>query len=425
MRLMGERRTPTERELERRLREEPISGESGAQERAWAIAAAAHDEREPRRRFSVTARLVLVALGIAATTALALSPAGARVGDLVRDAIETGPDGAPGGLSALPPSGSLLVEADSRLWLIDEEREKRLLGDYEEASWSPRGLFVAATTADELRALEPDGDVAWEVQPGGEVSGPRWSPSGFRVAYLADGALRIVAGNGTDDRVLAEGIGEIAPSWRPPEPGELEGNTTGYGTHHLTYVAPGNRIRTVDTDTGAIIWEQELTGTQITRFKAIESVEWSAGGDRLLVRSDRGYWIFDRAGNPIVGVPREPADPIAISPDGARVALVYREGRASSVLLRGTRPRNQPNASRELFSTPGVINDVTWSADGEWLLISWRSGDGWVLVGADGRKVIAVDSITERFESEGKGFPEVAGWCCQADSAALAGDAKG
>ena len=40
---------------------------------------------------------------------------------------------------------------------------KRRLGDYEEASWSPRGLFVVATSDRRVVALEPDGDVRWTV----------------------------------------------------------------------------------------------------------------------------------------------------------------------------------------------------------------------------------------------------------------------
>ena len=87
---------------------------------------------------------------------------------------------------------------------------KRRLGDYEEASWSPRGLFVVAASDRRVVALEPDGDVRWTVTRPRPVADARWAPSGFRIAYREGNTLRVVVGDGTNDHLLAR-----APPRRP------------------------------------------------------------------------------------------------------------------------------------------------------------------------------------------------------------------
>ena len=73
-------------------------------------------------------------------------------------------DDAKPALRSLPAAGELLVESEQGPWIVREDGSKRLLGDYEEASWSqPRGLYVAATDGRTLLAVEPDGTVRWTI----------------------------------------------------------------------------------------------------------------------------------------------------------------------------------------------------------------------------------------------------------------------
>ena len=117
-------------------------GEAEAQERAWAVTRAAFLAREPvprrRRRGLVSAAVVAIA--------------------------------APARFDLPPPGRLLVVSAEGGgLWLVREDGSKRRLGDYDDGSWSPRGLFVVATRRNELRALEPDGEVRWGAGRRSEV----------------------------------------------------------------------------------------------------------------------------------------------------------------------------------------------------------------------------------------------------------------
>ena len=86
-----------------------------------------------------------LALGLALATLLAallLSPAGAAVRDWVDDAF-TASTPRPEPTLAGPGGGSLLVQR-GRPWVVQPDGSRTLLGDYEGATWSPHGLFVAA-----------------------------------------------------------------------------------------------------------------------------------------------------------------------------------------------------------------------------------------------------------------------------------------
>src|SRR5204862_17785 len=110
--------------------------------------------------------------------------------------------------------------------LAGRDGAKRLLGRYTTASWSPHGLFEVAVHGHELAALDPKGNVRWSLERDGVVRDPRWSPDGYRIAYRAGSSLRVVAGDGTGDHLLARDIAPVAPAWRPG------------GDHVLAYVTP-------------------------------------------------------------------------------------------------------------------------------------------------------------------------------------------
>jgi hypothetical protein len=177
-------------------------GEQEAQERAWAVVRRAYEEREPvawpRRHVRPLAAAALVAVVAAA----ALSPPGRSVVHSLRKAV--GVEQAEPALFSLPTHGDLLVTSRKGLWLVHRDGSKRLLGRYRDATFSPHGLFVAATRANQLVALDTKGNVRWTLaRPA--PSRPVWSGTrtDTRITYLSRGQLRMVAGDGTGDHAIA------------------------------------------------------------------------------------------------------------------------------------------------------------------------------------------------------------------------------
>jgi len=355
-------------ELERRLRETPLPGEAEAEERSWEIVRAAYAERTTARPAHGRRRVALAVAVGGLALALGLSPAGAKVGELVEDVVGIGAEDAKPALRSLPTAGELLVESEQGVWIVREDGSKRLLGDYEQATWSPRGLFVAATDGYELAAMDPLGNVRWTISAPGEIADPRWSPSGFRIAYRSGDDLRVVAGDGSGDRLLARDVAPVAPAWRPL--GELKLAPDGSGSHILTYVDESKKIHTVDVDSGerleAVPQDLEQLGTQSKRAVPV-------GG-------------------------------------GAIATLEHKQGRDRLVVSRDQRGEPGP----VLFSARGELTGPSWSPDGRWLLVGWPEADQWLFIRTDrpGR-VVAFDRISEQFDPGGSGegrFPRIAGW---------------
>ena len=199
--------------MRRELERIEIPGEHDARELAWRVVAVAFEQREPVPPRSSWPRVAVVAIALAAVAAAALSPPGRAVLDEVREVV--GVERAQPALFSLPASGRLLVASDAGIWAVQEDGSKRLLGPYREASWSPFGRFVVATRANELAALEPDGDVRWTLaRPG--VRSARWAgtETDTRIAYVDRTGVRVVAGDGSDDRLVAPG-GRGPIAWRP------------------------------------------------------------------------------------------------------------------------------------------------------------------------------------------------------------------
>ena len=88
-----------------------------------------------------------------------------------------------------------------------------------------------------LAALDRRGHVRWSLTAPRPITPAHWSPSGFRVAYRSGGDLRVVAGDGTGDRLLDAGT--FRPTaWRPG------------AAHVLAYIS-GSHVDVVDVDTRA------------------------------------------------------------------------------------------------------------------------------------------------------------------------------
>jgi hypothetical protein len=371
----------------------PAPDERAARDRSWDVVRAAYEEhiRVPRKRDWRPIAIVAVA---AVLLAAAVTPPGHAVLGSLRDAVRGEPNAAPALFSLPTPRSRLLVNSAEGAWVVQSDGSKRLLDGYRDASWSPHGLYLAALHGDELRALEPNGDVHWSVGRAGLAS-PRWSNEGTgdeRVAYLAGSTLRVIGGDGRGDRALARGVGRIAPAWRPR-------------THVLAYVNRAGKILVRNADTGAAQWTSFAQQRPTT-------LEWSGDGRYLLARGTTSITIFSSTGRqrlePLGPPLAAPVIDVAFRPSSHALAFVQRTAGRSSVWFY---PQLRPDATaaRRVFAGAGDFDRIAWSPDGQWLMLSWRSADQWLFIrSAAVRKVVPISGIEEAFGPEA--VP--AGWCC-------------
>ena len=385
----------TESELRRLLLTEPVPDELEAERRSWALVRGGFEQRErvpwARRRWRP---LIALAVGTA-LLASALTPPGRGLAERLREAVAPP---APEPLT-LPAPGRLLVVSETGAWVVQKDGSKRLLGAYEDAVWSPRGLFVGATRGRTLVALEPNGRVRWTLSHRTALSQPRWSPSGFRIAYRSGDALRVVAGDGTSDRLLARSAGEAAPSWRPG------------AAHVLAFADRDGRINIVDTDSGSGV----LAGTHVAA--PASELAWSSDGTRLFSIHGERIEIHTAAGRRVRTIPTpsgQTAANLAPAPEGRQLAFTVYDASTgtSSVFLADDGAREL----RSLFTGEGRFDGLAWSPDGRWLLAGWPDADQWLFLRApDVRRVITVSSVAAEFDPGGSGqgrFARIVSWCC-------------
>ena len=179
-----------------------VPDEQGAEERTWDVVRSAYQQGAPRARRQTFRRPVgVVAAAVVVASAVALSPAGATVGRIVDRAF--GVPHAARALVSLPAPGRLLVSGSDGTWIVAANGSARRVGPWREASWSPHGRYLAVTARNELAAVNTRGALQWSLVRR-DVSDARWySPTGYHVAYLSGNELRVVAGNGTGDLLLA------------------------------------------------------------------------------------------------------------------------------------------------------------------------------------------------------------------------------
>ena len=287
------------------------------------------------------------------------------------------------------PAGRLLVSSSQGTWIVRGDGTRLRLGPWTAATWSPRGLYVAAWRGRELSAVAPDGRVAWTLAAPAAVRDARWSPDGYRIAYRRASGLAVVAGDGTGPRVLAAQVRAVAPAWRPGEP------------HTLAWVGAGGRVEARDVDTGRVVWRSaESVGP-------VRELQWSADGRRLLARGERRLVILDIGANGIrrVGLPGGArVTAAAWAPRGRRLAVAMRDGAASRVVVTASADLSALPA----FAAPGTLTSLAWSPDASRLLVRWRESDQWLLLSPTRARVTAIAAVSRRF---GAG-PTVRGWCC-------------
>jgi hypothetical protein len=407
-----------ERRLQRELRDTPLPDEAGARGRGWRVIRAAFVERErvpPAARRPT--KLLLAAAGAAAVLAIVLSPAGAKVADVFRDVTGIGKHAAAPALRALPSAGRLLVTSHEGVWVVNEDGSKRLLGRYRDATWSPRGLFVATSSGRELAAVEPGtGTVHWTIDRP-RVTDPAWSPSGFRIAYRSGGDLRLVAGDGTGDRLLAQRTAPVTPAWRPlSRLGRALAEKGAEPPERLAFVDRAGHIRVIDPATRRQLWVSAAAG------EPPRLLVWSPDGESLVAIGARTVRVYRAGGEPErtldlpVGVR---AGAAALAPSGRGLAVATSRagrsgaGRGEIELVDLASASAKP---RRLFSGPGRFSGLAFSPNGRWLLVAWRDADQWLFIPRGGGKVKAVGHISQQFtpgESAPAAFPRLDGWCCE------------
>jgi hypothetical protein len=394
--------------LQERLREVFVPEEREAEERGWQVVHGAFEARHP---VHVRPRLNRLAIALALgflVAGVALTPAGAKVVDLVQDVVEPGQESAQQALTSLPATGHLLVTSPEGPWIVNKDGSQRLLGAYEDAAWSPSGLFAAVTQGRQLTAVDPIGNVRWSLAARRPVSDPAWSTSGSPVAYLSGSSLRAVDGDGTDDRRVAERVAPLAPAWRPlREPVPAGQVAVGPRVNVLAYLDHRGRVTVHDVDTDRVLWRTHRYGA------AIRGLEWSEDRKRLLVRTGSFVDFLDARGR-IRSRVTWPTLGASMAPDNTRTAFIKRakQGR-SRVVVTGRYGKGLP---RRVLTRSGRITDPTWSPDSEWLLVARRGADQLIFIRPSRPvRVKTVANISRQFAPGSTGqarFPGISGWCC-------------
>lgn len=389
------------------LREEPIPGAAEAERRGLALVERAYAERRPAGR-PVLPRLAVALAGAALIAAILLTPAGAAVRDWIGDVFTAGVRNSQPALTEVPGGGRLLVQSPRGPWVVQPDGSRRLLGRYDEASWSPHGLFIAATSGRTLSAIEPDGTPHWSVSAARPVSDPRWSPSGFRIAFRTGRSLRAIRADGTEDRLLGP-TAPVAPAWFP------------LGAHLLAYVDATRRLRIVAADTARTL-------AAAAASPGVTALGWSANGRTLLELSPRGIWLRSLRIEKLAGgiqlgnahrVPL-PAGAIvrtaAFAPRRHTIAaLVERRGRAGAPRSEALLIDVDGGPPRRLFAVSGRLSQLAWSPDGRRLLLAWPAADQWLFQPVGRGRLQAVGNVSSVFSPglrERATFPRIEGWCC-------------
>jgi hypothetical protein len=288
--------------LRRELERIEIPGEHEARERAWTLVERAFAGRQPEPR-RVSWRPLAVAVAAAALVAAIASPPGRSLVSAVREAV--GVASADEALFSLPAGGRLLVTSDAGVWVVSRDGSRRLLGDFDDAAWSPFGRFVVASGGDELATFEPDGDRRWSLaRPG--VRLPSWggTPTDTRIAYLSRGELHVVAGDGSGDVVVGPAA-PARPRWR---------NGPGFV---VDYVGADGKARGYDAESGSGVPPRSVPADVLVRKTGARSdvvvdgrVRFSGTGSFsnatlspdgrwvLVAWRDAGQWLFVSTGGP-------------------------------------------------------------------------------------------------------------------------------
>jgi hypothetical protein len=393
----------TEAELRNRLLQDPVPGEQEAGQRAWEVVRSSYASRERVPWLERHSRLVVVLALVAAVGVAAVTPPGQAVVDRMRESVAGRTPSEPA-LIRLPTSGRLLVISPSGPWVVHEDGSKRFLGEYDDASWSPRGLFVAAVKENHLVTLEAEsGNTRWSLSRAEPVKDPRWSGGGLdtRIAYRVGRSLHVVAGDGSPDALLAEDLAAVAPAWK----GE---------THVLAYATSDGRVHVADADLHRELWKTP-------RIESVRRLSFSDDG-YLVVLTARNARLYGAQG--LIRFAAAPALPkghvlvdAAPLPEGAVLYADYDPKADATAIVLAHCFAPDPClliGPSETFRGAGRIGNLTLSPDRRWLAAAWPAADQLLFFRVQRyNKVVAISKVTREFEPGAFGpdaFPRLAGW---------------
>jgi hypothetical protein len=400
----------TEAELRNRLLQDPVPGEQEAGQRAWEVVRSSYASRERVPWLERHSRLVVVLALVAAVGVAAVTPPGQAVVDRMRESVAGRTPSEPA-LIRLPSAGRLLVNSPQGPWVVRGDGSKRRLGAYEGASWSPHGLFVVATRGRRVVALEPNGDVRWTITRPERVTQARWAPSGFRVAYREGETLRVVIGNGEDDRLLVSSVAPVAPAWRPDA-----------GKNVLAYADSAGRVHVIDVDTRQELWSARVG-------HVVRKLLWSEDGRRLIGLTETAVRGFGPRGKSVGGFSVPHGHLLldaAVLPKGWFVYAAFNPRTDETALIQVTCVTTSAcllMGPIRAFRGPGRLENFAVSPDERWLLVGWPAADQILFLRLPGtpgrRRLVAVSNVSREFDPGGTGaraFPRAAGWVEDATS---------
>ena len=65
-------------------------------------------------------------------------------------------------------------------------------------------------------------------------------------------------------------------------------------------------------------------------------------------------------------------------------------------------------SGQTVYRGTGVFDQLAFSPNGRWLLVSWPTANQWVFVRAKPRRIVGVAGITQQFGRSA----HIADWCC-------------
>ena len=247
---------------------------------------------------------------------------------------------------------------------------------------APRGRRTGASSSSgasrRLAALDRRGSVRWSLLAPRPVTSALWSPSGFRVAYRSGQDLRVVAGDGTGDRLLDPGT--FRPmAWRPGR-GARARLPLGRAHRHRrrrhraagspASASPTSRTSSPGRPTAAALRQPPPLAGDLRRARAPHRPHLDARPpDRHDLR--------------------------------ARPQRHARRGRAARPRRVERGRADGPGRATACCSAPTGASPACASRPrGRWLLVAWPLADQWVFLrpGATGaRRVLAAPGVTRRF----------------------------
>ena len=298
-----------------------------------------------RRRRRRAARVLMPIAPALVAAGLLLTSAGADVRSWISDAVTPNPE--PVSAETLPGGGRLLTAGRDGLFVRTTHGPRRIFGDVGEATWSPRGLFVAVTRGIELIAVSPAGERRWSLHHRAPIRHPRWAPSGYQVAYLSGGSAFLVEGDGSHDARLAPADG-AAPAWRPVR-----------GRSQLAY-AHGRNVVLRDAIDRRVLFSTRVAHRPL-------ALSWSADGQRLLVVERDRIQLLDQFGTRL-RTSRAPRGTRNVTGTFARSGgrdwtLVRAQGRSSRLMLVSGQD------TTKVLELAGRVDGITYSPRGDWLAL--------------------------------------------------------